>query len=163
MPNKEPNVTGRQPTLTARAASQLRKPMSTDLIAPLLNFAGTAAVAVLAASLGWWAKKSDWKRDIYRQKVATRQRLYADFLAETDRLALKSMDEKTSKVGEFHPMTRYFSEIELLSAVPVNAAKAVCANILESHSEIPQGAASYAELKAAFVAAARKEIDEYER
>jgi hypothetical protein len=93
-----------------------------------------------------------------------RQRLYADFLAETNRLALESMDEKSSKVGEFHPMMRYFSEIELLSAVRVaNAAKAVCANILESHSVIPQNTASYAELKAAFIAAAHEEIGKYER
>jgi hypothetical protein len=135
-----------------------------DFIAPFLNFVSTAAVAVLAASLGWWAKKTDWKRDIYRQKAAMRQHLYADFLAETDRLILKSMDEKSSQVGDFHPMTRYFSEIELLAAVPVvNAAMAICAIILESHSVAPQSTATYAELKAAFIIAARKEIDEYER
>jgi hypothetical protein len=81
---------------------------STDLIAPILNFASTAAVAVLAASLGWWARKSDWKRDICRQKVATKQRLYANFLAEMDRLAFKSVAEKSNRVGKFHLMTRFF-------------------------------------------------------
>jgi hypothetical protein len=45
----------------------------------------------------------------------------------------------------------------------VNAGKAVCAKVLESHSEIPEGTANYAELKATFIAAARKEIGEYEK
>lgn len=138
--------------------------MLTDLIAPLLNFAGTAAVAILAAFLGWSAKKSEWKHDIFRQKVATRQRLYADFLAETDRLVLKSIDEKSSRASEFHQMTRYFSEIELISAnAVVDAAKTIWEVILDSHSVTRQRDTSYAELKAIFIAAAREEISEYEK
>lgn len=135
-----------------------------DLTAPLLNFASTAAIAILAAFLGWSAKKSEWKRDIFRQKVATRQRLYVDFLTETDRLVLKSIDEKSRRASEFHQMTRHFSEIELLSAdAVIEAAKTILDGILDSHSVTSLRDASYAELKAVFIAAARREISEYER
>ena len=138
--------------------------MSIDLTAPFLNFVSTAAVAVLAASLGWRAKQSEWKRDISRQRIATKQRLYADFLAETNRLTLESMDQKSSEAAKFHQMTGIFAEIELLSEEPlVEAARAICASVVDSHTAKPRNTPIYDQMKAAFVKAARDEISECER
>ncbi len=138
--------------------------MSMDTATLLFDFLGTAAVAILAGLLGWWVKRSEWKRDIFRQKVATRERLYADFLAETDRLILMGMDEKYSQAISFHQMSRFFSEIEFLSSsAVVEAARDICAHVFYVHEVNALQDGSYAGLKKAFIVAARHEINGYER
>lgn len=81
-----------------------------DVVAPLLNFISTASVAVMAAALSYVAgkgiKRQEWDLNLRREKVAARQRLYAEFLAEADQQILQSMKEKISDTTSFYEITR---------------------------------------------------------
>ena len=110
-----------------------------DVVAPLLNFVSTATVAVMAGAISYAAGKGmkghEWDLNLLREKVALRQRLYAEFLAEADRQMLQSMKEKIGDKTFFYEITRKLSEIELLSSGDVcAAAKAICDHVVGSHA-----------------------------
>ncbi|MDJ1158095.1 hypothetical protein QNA08_07595 [Chelatococcus sp. SYSU_G07232] len=110
-----------------------------DVVTPLLNFISTASVAIVAGVLSYTAgkgmKRHEWILNLRREKVAVRQRLYAEFLAEADRQVLQSMKEKSSEVTSFYEITRKFSEIELISSDAVSvAAKSICDHVIGSHA-----------------------------
>lgn len=139
-----------------------------DVVAPLLNFISTALVAVMAAALSYAAgkgmKRQEWDLNLRREKVAVRQRLYAEFLAEADRQILQSMKEKISDTTALYEITRKFSEIELLSSSDVcAAAKSICDHVVGSHAVEEKTGANFYELKQAFIRNARKEIASYEK
>lgn len=139
-----------------------------DFIMPLLNFISTASVAILAAGLSYVAgrgmKRQEWDLAARREKVAVRQRLYADFLAEADRQLLLSLEKKSSAATSFHDLTRMFSEIELLSPDAVTAAaKAICSEVIGSHGAEQQERSDFYALKQTFIREARAEIADYER
>lgn len=138
-----------------------------DAVVPLLNFISTASVAIIAGVLSYTAgkgmKRHEWDLSIRREKVAVRQRLYAEFLAETDRQILQSLEEKSSTATSFYEITRKFSEIELISSSTVSAtARAICDHVIGSHT-VAKTEANFYELKQTFIQHARKEIAEYEK
>ncbi|SUS06831.1 conserved hypothetical protein [uncultured Defluviicoccus sp.] len=139
-----------------------------DVIAPLLSFISTALVAVVAAVLSYAAgkgmKRHEWDLNIRREKVAIRQRLYAEFLAEANRLILQSIEEKSSTVTSFFKLTRKFSEIELISPDTVSAAaKSICDHVICSHAVQQKMETNFYELKQAFILQARQEIASFEK
>lgn len=138
-----------------------------EAIAPLLNFVSTGAVAILAAWLSYMAgkgmKRQEWDLALRREKVAARQRLYADFLVEADRQTLLSLEKKSSEPTAFHEITRIFAEIELLSPDGVTeAAKAICSEVIGSHGAEEKERGNFYELKQTFIREARVEISAYE-
>jgi hypothetical protein len=140
----------------------------TDVITPLLSFISTASVAVIAGVLSYAAgkgmKRHEWDLNLRREKVAVRQRLYAEFLAEADRQVLQSMKEKISDTTSFFEITRKFSEIELLSSSEVSAAaKSICDHVVGSHAVEERTGVNFYELKQAFIKNAKMEIANYEK
>ena len=139
-----------------------------DLPVPLLSFISTASVAVVAGTLSYVAgkgmKKHEWALNMRREKVVTRQRLYADFLAEADRQVLQSMKEKVGDVAAFYELTRKFSEIELLSSDEVcAAAKLICDHVISSHAIDGKVGTAFYDLKRTFIHSARTEMANYEK
>jgi hypothetical protein len=138
-----------------------------DVPAPLFNLISTALVALLAGTLSYSAGKGmtshEWKLNLRREKVAIRQRLYADFLAEADRQMLQSIDEKSSTATAFYEITRNFSEITLLASAPVaKAARAICDHIIHAHATESSPGTDFDQLKQGFIRDARSEIAAYE-
>lgn len=139
-----------------------------DIMPPLFSFISTALVALLAGGLSYAAgkgmKRHEWDLSLRREKVTVRQRLYAEFLAEADRLILESIQKKSDAATSFYEITRKFSEIELISSEPVcAAAKSICSNAISSHAADEKEEGIYFELKRLFVEQARKEIASYEK
>lgn len=139
-----------------------------NFVAPLLNFASTAAVALVAATasyaVGRGAKRQEWELNIRREKIAVRERLYASFLAEANRQILLSLEQKSSDPLAFHDITAKLSEIELLSHESVCvAARAICDRVIDSHAIEPKSEANFYALKSAFIEAAREEFASLER
>lgn len=139
-----------------------------DVMTPLLSFISTASVALLGGGLSYAAgkdmKKHEWDLNLRREKVTVRQRLFAEFLAEADRLILQSIQEKSGEVTSFYAVTQKFSEIELISSEPVcAAAKSICDNAISSHAVGEKTEVMYSELKKVFIEQARKEIADYEK
>lgn len=68
-----------------------------DVLTPLLSFLSTASVALLAGMLSYAAgkgmKRHEWDLNLRREKVELRRRLYAEFLAEANRLILQSIQK----------------------------------------------------------------------
>jgi len=139
-----------------------------DLAAPLLSFISTVTVALIAGVLSYFAgkgmKRHEWELNLRREKVAVRQRLYAEFLAEADRHVIQSMKEKVSDVTSLYEIIRKFSEIELLSSEEVSAAaRSICDYIVSSHAIEGKTRENFYELKQAFIRNAKQEIANYEK
>ncbi|NTE84772.1 hypothetical protein G6M12_24780 [Agrobacterium tumefaciens] len=139
----------------------------TDPLLPLWNSLGTGAVAIVAGFLSFLAgrgmKTHEWRLLLIKEKVAMRQRLYADFLAEADKLVLESMHLKSSEPVAFVGLIRKFSEIELIAVESVStSAKRVCDYAISSHtagrksdSEV-DGEEGFYELKSQFISAVNR-------
>lgn len=139
-----------------------------DVMTPLLNFVSTASVALLAGALSYTAgkgmKRHEWDLNLRREKVTVRQRLFAEFLAEADRLILQSIQGRSGEVTSFYEITRKFSEIELISSEPVcTAARSICDKAISSHTVGEKTEVMYSELKKVFIEQAKKEIAGYEK
>jgi hypothetical protein len=139
-----------------------------DVLTPLLSFLSTASVALLAGMLSYAAgkgmKRHEWDLNLRREKVELRQRLYAEFLAEANRLILQSIQKKSGELTAFYKISEKFSEIELISAEPVSSAaksifdKAVSSNVIEEKE-----GTNFFDLKRNFIQQVRIEIAGYEK
>lgn len=99
---------------------------------------GTLATASVAGFISYVAGRSmkshEWRLMLTREKVQVRQRLYAEFLAEVDRLLLLSIQSKISDPAGFHDLIRRFSEIELLATDELTkVAKEITDYAMSSH------------------------------
>lgn len=135
----------------------------TDLSQSLFNFASTALVAVMAGGISYAAgkgmKKQEWHLALRREKIALRQRLYTEFLAETERLTLLSIDKKINDIAEFNSAVGKWAEIELVASAEVReSVKKLLDGIFGSHLKDAKSDGILYPLKAAFIECARIEI-----
>lgn len=139
-----------------------------DLNSLLMSFIPTSLVALLAAVLSYAAgkgmKNHEWKLNLLREKVAIRQRVYVEFLAEAEGQILRSIDAKSDKATSFLELSRVFSGVQLISSdVVVAAASAIYEHIIQSHAASEKTKAGFYGLKQTFIYQARKEIAGYEK
>lgn len=137
--------------------------MPTELIAVL----GTLCGAIVAGTIGHLATRSaktlEWKLALAKDQMAIRQRLYSEFLVESQLLVVQASREKLSDIRELNTLNNKFAEISLLSsATVVQAARMVADYVLTSHSiNDAQAGKGFYDLKQEFIAAARIEIASY--
>ena len=86
-----------------------------------------------------------------------RQKLYSEFLVETQRLVVQSREEKISFLSDLNPVNGKFAEICLVaSEVVIEEAKKLADYAITSHSVQPaKEVANFFTLKESFIAAAR--------
>ena len=71
-------------------------------------------------------KRKEWDYLITRDEINERKELYSNFLAEAYRLSMIAFQIKLSDLKEFDLLTKYYSQIELLSEEKlINAAKSI--------------------------------------
>ena len=127
---------------------------------------GTLATATVAGAVSYIAGRSmksyEWRLGMVREEIQTRQRLYAGFLAEADRLVLLSIENKLSEVGGLHDLFRRLSEIELLGSENVIAsAKDMADHAMSSHvagDKAARRVPGFHALKSKFIASVKEEM-----
>jgi hypothetical protein len=105
-------------------------------------------------------KNYEWKLALAKEQMASRQKLYAEFLVEAQRLVVQAIERKIAGATELHTMYGKFAEISLVaSEAVVDSARAVADYALASHSpDGPSESSNFFSLKQAFIDAARKDI-----
>ena len=119
------------------------------LVGGLINYFATRSV-----------KNHEWRLALVRDSAAIRQKLYADFLVDAQRLVVQAREEKVSSLADLNPLNGKFAEISLLAPGGViEAAKKLADYAITSHSAQPaKEVADFFKLRQEFIEAARKDI-----
>jgi hypothetical protein len=144
--------------------------MSPELTNTTLTMLATLIGALVAGVISFIAGRSlkthEWKLAVIKETIATRRRIYAEFLSEADRLMMQSIEDKIDRLTALNELTTKFSEISLLSPDPViEAAKVVFDAVISAHARDSKsvGGRNFYKDKQNFIAAAKKEIASYKR
>lgn len=134
--------------------------MHSELIAVFGTLLGVLIGGLINYLANRSVKNHEWRLALAKDQVAARQKLYAGFLVEAQRLAVQASERKVSTVAELDLMGEKFAEISLVapdSILEVARRRADCAVV--SHSaQLTTEAADFFQLKIAFIAAARQDI-----
>lgn len=134
--------------------------MSSELIAVL----GTLFGALVGGLINYVATRSmknhEWRLALARDQAASRQKLYAEFLVEAQRLVVQAREEKVSSLSDLNVLNGKFGEVSLLASDSViEAAKKLADYAITSNSRQPaKEVVDFFKLKEAFIAAARQDI-----
>ena len=134
--------------------------MSSELIAVL----GTLFGALVGGLINYFSSRSvknhEWKLALVRDQVASRQKLYAEFLVEAQRLVIQTHEEKISSLSDLNALNGKFAEVSLVAPDSVvEAAKKLTDAAITSHSAPPaKEVAAFFKLKTTFIAEARQDI-----
>jgi hypothetical protein len=134
--------------------------MPSEFIAVL----GTLFGALVGGLINYFAtrgvKNHEWRLALARDQAAGRQKLYAEFLVEAQRLVVQAREDKVSSLTDLNALNGKFAEVSLLAPESViEAAKKLADYAITSHSVQPaKEVADFFKLKEGFIAAARKDI-----
>ena len=134
--------------------------MQTELIAVLGTLGGALLVGVINYFSNRSVKNHEWRLAIARDQVSSRQKLYAEFLVEAQRLVVLGREEKISSLTGLNAMNSKFAEVCLVASQPViEEAKKLADYALTSQSTPPaKEVANFFILKESFIAVARKDM-----
>lgn len=134
--------------------------MPTELIAVL----GTLFGALIGALINYFSSRSiknhEWKLALARDQVASRQKLYAEFLVEAQLLVVQAREDKITSLADLSPLNGKFSEVSLVAPDSVvEAAQKLTDSAITSRSAPPaKEVADFFKFRKAFIAAARQDI-----
>jgi hypothetical protein len=134
--------------------------LPTELIAVL----GTLFGALVGGLINYFSSRSvknhEWRLSLAKDQAISRQKLYAEFLVEAQRLVTQAHEDKISSLADLNILIGKFAEISLVAPdVAVEAAKKLTDAAVTSHSAPPaKEVADFFKLKAAFIVAARQDI-----
>ena len=135
----------------------------------LTTIAGTLAAALVAGLLSFWAgrglKTHEWKLSLAKEEAAAKKKLYAEFLAEAQRLIIRATEEKVHQASELDRINNQYAEITLVGGKAVSeAAMQVFDSVLLAHVQSDQTATEAMQFhprKQAFLEAARHELQSH--
>ncbi|MDK9715248.1 MAG: hypothetical protein OEL86_14295 [Sulfuritalea sp.] len=136
--------------------------MPPELTAILATLLGVLLGGLINYSASRNAKSHEWRLAIAKEKAASRQKLYGEFLVEAQRLVVQARENKISSLTDLNGVNGKFAEISLVaSELVIEEAKKLADYALTNHSSQPaKEAANFFQVKANFIAAARHEIGE---
>lgn len=139
--------------------------MAADFVAVGGALAGVALGHLLSYFTTRSATDREWQLSLARDEITSRQRLYAEFLAEAQEVVMRSMSEKSSDLRLLTAVNARFAEITLLSPdAVIERAKLVIDHALMCHSkEGPKQDSNFWVLKSEFIKAAKEEIGSLRR
>ena len=134
--------------------------MSPALIAVLGTLLGTLVGGFIHYFLNRSVKNHEWRLALARDQIASRQKLYAEFLVEAQRLVVQAREEKIFSLADLNALNGKFAEVSLVAPdCVVEAAQKLADAAISSHSAQPAKEVSdLFKLKVAFIAVARQDI-----
>jgi hypothetical protein len=119
------------------------------LVGGLINYLSSRSV-----------KNHEWRLSLAKDQAVSRQKLYAKFLVEAQRLVIQAHEGKISSLADLNALNGKFAEVSLVAPDSVvEAAKKLTDAAITSHSTPPaKEVADFFKIKSAFIAAARQDI-----
>lgn len=134
--------------------------MTTDLVSVLGTLAGVAIGGVIVYLSNRSLKILEWHHAIARDRSATRQRLYAEFLTEVQKTVSQGREGRLATLSSYDALNAKFAELSLFANDDVlskaNSLKeyAICSQSTEPASIASQ----YPKLLQIFIVTARSEL-----
>ena len=134
--------------------------MHSELVTVIATLSGVLVGGLVNYFASRSVKNHEWRLAIARDQAAVRQKLYAEFLVEAQRLVVQGREEKISSLNDLNPVNSKFAEISLVAPdMVVEAAKKLADYAITSHSSQPATEVSnFFKLKEEFVLTARHDI-----
>jgi hypothetical protein len=135
--------------------------MPSELVAVI----GTLFGALVGGSINYFSSRSvkshEWRLALARDQAQSRQKLYAEFLVEVQRLVMQAREEKIKSLSDLNPLNGKFAEVSLLAPENViDAAKHLADYAITSHCAQPASeVTNFFAVKQSFVVVARKDIE----
>jgi len=106
------------------------------------------------------AKNHEWRLALARDQVAIRQKLYAAFLVEAQRLTMQGREEKISSLSDSNEMNGKFSEVCLIASDAVIVEQRKLADYAVTSHSVPAAKEirDFFSLKESFIQAAREDM-----
>ena len=125
---------------------------------------GTLSGGLLVGLINYFSNKSiknhEWRLTLARDQVTTRQKIFAEFLVEAQRLVMQAREDKISSLTDLNTLNGKIAEICLVASTPViEEAKKLADYAITSRSAQPaKEVANFFNLKESFIAAARQDM-----
>lgn len=108
-----------------------------------------------------YLKREEWRQERIDKQISLREELYANFIEECSRLALSSIDKKSSEVKVFAKMGSLWGRIKLVaSPAVIQAACELQDQVIDMHAKDPNPKYAKKMGYQNFSDIARKELDE---
>lgn len=137
--------------------------MPAELIAILTTLATASVAGIISYWAGLGLKRREWRLQIARERLASREGLYAEFLTLASAHVLLAIEEKADAVSAFRQITEKREHIAMVSSPAVSQAAddlwqaAIEANAVENTAD-----SGFAALKATFIREVRAELSRLE-
>ena len=134
--------------------------MPPEAIAVLGTLFGALAGGLINYLSSRSVKNHEWRLALAKDQAVSRQKLYAEFLVEAQRLVVQAREEKISSLADLNALNGKFAEVSLVAPDRVmETAQKLADAAITSHSAPPATEVTdFFKLKAAFIAAARQDI-----
>ncbi len=134
--------------------------MQSEVIAVLGTLSGALLVGLINYFSNRSVKNHEWRLALARDQVAGRQKLYAEFLVEAQRLVVQAREDKISSLTDLNALNAKFSEVCLVAPQSViEVAKKLADYAITSHAVQPASeVADFFALKSDFIEAAREDL-----
>lgn len=138
--------------------------MNNEYIAPFFTVLGVIVGGGVSYFTAMRIKLLEFKQSNIKLELERRKKLYGDFLAETNRLALDSIVKKNSDPIFLAKISSLLVEIELVSNSDVHEkAKEIVGHILDINSQIPKDRNDLPPLRAQFVELVKTELQQIQQ
>lgn len=140
--------------------------MAPQVIAAIIGVSSVLLGTLIGGFVTYLSNKNlkliEWQLSLIKEEASSRRKLYSDFLGETNRLTLFSLEGKVSSVRELDSLINYFSQVEFVSTEQVieQAKKLVdCVIACNTKSATVQNQDFYC-LKKHFIESIKNELNE---
>lgn len=134
--------------------------MPSEVIAVLGTLSGALLVGLINYFSNRSAKSHEWRLALARDQVASRQKLYAEFLVEAQRLVVQAREDKISRLADLNALNGKYAEVCLVAPQSVTeVAKKLADYAITSHAVQPaKEVADFFVLKESFIVVAREDM-----
>ena len=134
--------------------------MPSEIIAVLGTLSGALLVGLINYFSNRSVKNHEWRLALARDQVAIRQKLYAEFLVEAQRLVVQAREDKISSLNDLNALNGKYAEVCLVAPLSViEEAKKLADCAISSHAAQPaKEVADFFLFKEGFIAVAREDM-----
>jgi hypothetical protein len=147
--------------LRFRKTKHLTKHMPIELFGILGPLTGALVGGLIAFFATRATKRHEWRLSIAKEQSAARLKIYAQFVAEAQRMSLRGRIRGVTELEEYDPLNGLFAEITLVAPEHVISAARTLADAALTVSMPPTANENreFFALKERFISAAREDID----
>ncbi|UNB57094.1 hypothetical protein [Aeromonas hydrophila] len=138
--------------------------MINEYVAPIFTVLGVILGGGVSYFTNTKVKQVEFRQSMIRYELENRRKLYSDFLAEANKLALISIENKSSSPTFLLDISRLLAEIELVGSKDIHKqARRILECIVNAHSKDAKNIEALLLIRAQFVELVKLEFNSIEK